>query len=178
VSQSNAHVCLHLTGSLPFTSLLSVVTADPEPLPQPLWPLRACSDDRYLLSYDERPRRVLGVLPIRGHGQLKLTLRDDAAPADILQGIMHAACFRRLLLDARRRDAQGNAGVTELPPSRVRVGEHDNFTLPVSSLLNSSRLTAQVEAAELMQHLPAQQWQQQPFLLSSSERGGYTLELD
>ncbi len=147
-------------------------------MPQPLWALHICSDDRYLLAYDERPRRVLGVLPISGDGQLKLTLRDDAAPADILQGIMHAACFRRLLLDARRRDAQGSAGLSEVSPSRVRVGEHGSFTLPVSSLLDSSRLTAKAEAAELMQHLPAQQWQQQPFLLSSSERGGYTLELD
>ena len=137
------------------------------------------SGDRYLLSYDEHPREILGLLPSGGLGQLRLTLRDDAAPADILQGIVHAACFRRLLLAARRRDLQGGAGVeSKTAPSRVRVGEHSTLTVPVSALLDSSRLTAKEEAAQLMQHLPAQQWQPHPFLLSSSERGGYTLELD
>ena len=120
------------------------------------------------------------MLPIGGHGQLRLTLRDDATPPDILQGIMHAACFRRLLLDARLRKSQHSHSAvgTEVTLSRVRAGERDSYTLPVSALLDSSRLTAESEAANLMQHLPAQQWQPQPFLLSSSERGGYTLELD
>ena len=141
-------------------------------------PAHVRSDDRYLLSYDEHPRSILGVLPISSHGQLRLTLRDDAAPADILQGIMHAACFRRLLLDARRRDSSSSVGGSETPLTRVRLGDLSSLTVPVSALLDSSRLTAREEAAQVIQHLPAQQWQLQPFLLSSSERGGYTLELD
>ena len=163
---------------LPFACLLSVIDAHLDGLSRRPWARCICSDDRYLLSYDAHPRRVLGMLPIGGHGQLRLTLRDDAAPADILQGIMHAACFRRLLLDARRRDPHGSVGVSELAPSRVQVGEYASLSLPVSSLLDNSRLVAEAETAELLQHLPAQQWQPQPFLLSSSERGGYTLELE
>jgi hypothetical protein len=134
-----------------------------------------CSDDRYLLSFDTRPRRILGLLAVGGLGELRLTLRDDAQPADILQGIMHAACFRQQLLIARQRDFHGES---DADPARVTVGAADAVKLPVSVLLDRSRQTAKEEAAQLMQHLPAQMWQPQPFLLSSSERAGYTLELD
>ena len=142
--------------------------------------MRPCvrSDDRYLLSFDPRPGRVLGLLPVRGIGQLRLTIRDDAQPADILQGIMHAACFRQQLLSARRRDPDGVQWGSDSGASRVTVDDGASPKLPVSVLLDRSRQAAKEEAAQLMQHLPAQHWQLHPFLLSSSERAGYTLELD
>ena len=90
---------------------------------------------------------------------------------------MHAACFRQQLLDARRRESN-NVGGSEAGPTRVTSGDAASLSLPVLVLLDSSRQTAKEEAAQLMQHLPAQMWQPQPFLLSSSERAGYTLELD
>ena len=128
------------------------------------------SGDRYLLAFQKSSpgRSLLGGVPTRNLGHLKLTLRDDATSHDVLTGVLQAACFRRLLA----------SGCTEIPGWWRQYDGSAREVLEgadVDALLQVSHRTARRQAERLLGALQQQQWQMQPFMLSSTERAGYSV---
>lgn len=138
--------------------------------------------DRYLLAFEKAKPLLGGLVPARDLGFLKMSLRDDATSHDILTAVLHSACFRRLLR-CREDSATWSSSV-----SRSEGEERQSWwkrydgtevealeRADVDSLLEMSHTTAQRQARKLLRDLKKQQWQMQPFMLSSSERGGYSV---
>lgn len=145
----------------------------------------SCRGDRYLLAFEEAAP-LMGALPARDLGYLKLMLRDDATSRDILTGVLQAAYFRRLLRSGRVSEPGEEGGNATGGGGRGAAGgwwrrysastQEALEAADADALLASSHRMAQRQARRgLPEALQRQQWQMQPFMLSSSERGGYSV---
>lgn len=102
----------------------------------------------------------------RGHARIAVTLREDAGAEHALQAVLQAGHCRRLLCAAR--GAGGSAG-GKAGGNAAGAGRGTDWCL------REARKLARRQLRGLVAEARRQGWQLQPFLLSSSERVGYSL---